>query len=150
MILMMYLTENYFGTHCLSVGESEAIMSTISLESVLESIEQIKSANVDDIVSEMRDVLSNYTLTLEQYSNARIEMVNIETETMSIITGVMPEEITSKISGVFKSFSEFMKNVWLDSVHHTTTETTMAQFKFTIEKAKEAANSVYDYYMQLA
>lgn len=125
-------------------------MNTISLEAILDTINEIKSANTDEIMQEMRAVLNNYDLTLEQYSNARIEVVNIETEVMSTISGVMPEDITSKISEVFKGLAEFMQNVWLDSVHHTTSETTMAHFKDTIEKAKEAANSVYDYYMQLA
>ena len=125
-------------------------MSTISLETILDTVNEIKSANVDEIMHEMRDEFSNYDLTLEQYSTAQIEMEQIKEEVMSIISGVMPEDITSKINGVFNGFDEFMKNVWLDSVHHKASETTMAHFKYTIETAKETANSVYDYYMQLA
>lgn len=125
------------------------MMNTISLENVLDSINEIKSANVDDIMQEMRAEFSNYDLTLDQYSTARREMEQVQTEVMSIITDVMPEELTSKIASVFNSFSEFMKNIWLDSVSHKASETTMAHFKYTIEKAIETANSVYDYYIQL-
>ena len=126
------------------------MMNTITLEGILETINQIKSANVDEIMNEMRAELSSYDVTLDEYSTARREMEQVQTEVMAIISGVMPEDITSKIASVFDNFSEFMKNIWLDSVSHKASNTTMAHFKYTIEEAKEAANTVYNYYMQLA
>ena len=124
--------------------------TTITIKEIMETVNEIKSANVDEIMNEMRAELSNYDLTLDQYSAACREMEQVEREIMSVITDVMPEELASKFEGVFKSFREFMKNMWLDSVHHKASETTMAHYKYTIETAKEVADSAYTYYMQMA